>query len=362
MTLPEPTRVIAEAGVNHNGSLERALAMVDAAAEAGATMVKFQTFVPEKLASRYAQMANYQSRNTGRRQSQLEMLRELHLDEVAHYRLLERCRRVGIGFLSSPFDVESLEFLASRLGVDRLKIGSGEITNAPLLVAAGRSGLPVILSTGMSSLDEVRSALGAVAWGMLHQGKPADVTKEFVEAMEEACESGLLRRRATLLHCTTQYPTPPESVNLRAMQTLASEFDLPVGFSDHTTSTVIPVAAVALGATVIEKHFTLDRSLPGPDHAASLEPSELGELVSHVRGAEKALGDGSKTMQPVEGENVSAARKSIVAAMAIPAGARFTTANLAIKRPGRGMSPFQYWWLLGREATRNYEPDEVIEP
>jgi N-acetylneuraminate synthase len=353
--------VIAEVGVNHNGSLERALAMVDAAAEAGATLVKFQTFVPENLVSHQAEMAAYQVRNTGSRQTQLEMLRELHLDEAAHRRLFERCRQVGIGFLSSPFDLESLRFLVDDLNVGCLKIASGEITNAPLLVAAGRSSLPLILSTGMSTIDDVRGALGAVAWGMMRSEDPVDVDAEFPRALEEARGSELLEPRITVLHCTTQYPTPPNAVNLRAMQTLASAIKLPVGFSDHTTSTSIAAAAVALGATVVEKHFTLDRRLPGPDHAASLEPTELAELVRNIREIEQALGDGVKAVQPAERQNVAVTRKSVVAAAPIAAGVRFTEANLAIKRPGTGISPFRYWRLLEREATRDYEPDEAID-
>jgi len=361
MTGRRTTTVIAEAGVNHNGSLERALAMVDAAAGAGVTAVKFQTFVPEELVSRHTSMAGYQARNTGKHQSQLEMLRELRLDDAAHRRLLERSRKLGVGFLSSPFDVRSLRFLVDDLNVDCLKIASGEITNAPLLVAAGRSGLPLILSTGMSTLDDVRRALGAVAWGMLRADDPTNVEAEFPSAFEAARQLGLLKARTTLLHCTTQYPTPPEAVNLRAMQTLASELELPVGFSDHTTSTSIAAAAVALGATVVEKHFTLDRRLPGPDHAASVEPTELAELVRNIRDLEQALGDGVKTIQPAERENLASARKSIVAAAAISAGTRFTPANVSVKRPGTGMSPFRFWWLLGQEATRRYEQDELID-
>jgi N-acetylneuraminate synthase len=355
------TNVIAEVGVNHNGSLERALEMVEAAAEAGATTVKFQTFVPGKLVSRHADMAAYQARNTGKQQSQLEMLSQLRLDEAAHHQLFQHCRRVGIRFLSSPFDVESLGFLVDDLHVDCLKIASGEITNAPLLVAAGQSGLPLILSTGMSTLGEVRLALSALAWGMLEAGNPTDVEREFPLALEEAQGSGLLASRVTLLHCTTQYPTPPDAVNLRAMQTLASEFGLPVGFSDHTTSTSLAAAAVALGATVVEKHFTLSRSLPGPDHAASLQPAELAQLVLNIRELERAMGDGVKAIQSTEEENVGMARRSIVAAANITTGSRFTGANLAVKRPGTGMSPFRYWGLLDQVATRDYEQDEPID-
>jgi sialic acid synthase SpsE len=246
------------------------------------------------------------------------------------------------------------------LKVSRLKLASSEVTNAPLLVAVGRTGLPVILSTGMSNLAEVRSALGALAWGMRASGSPADASKDFAVACSEALSGGLLQDRVTLLHCTTQYPTPPEAVNLRAMQALTEEFGLPVGLSDHTTSTTIAAAAVALGATVIEKHFTLDRSLPGPDHVASLEPHELAEMVRNIRDVEAALGDGLKDVQQVEIENIAIARKSIVAAMAIRKGELFTEGNLMVKRPGGGISPYGYWSLLGQAAVKDFVEDEQI--
>lgn len=360
MSQIEPIDIIAEAGVNHNGSLERAIEMVKVAVDAGATVIKFQTFVPEHAISRFAEMAQYQQRNIGEKQSQLDMVRELALDEAAHRALFDHCKAAGIEFMSAPFDLVSLGLLADTLKVRRLKLASSEVTNAPLLVAVGRTGLPVILSTGMSNLAEVRAALGALAWGMREPGSPDDAGRDFALACTEALSEGLLQDRVTLLHCTTQYPTPPDAVNLRAMQAITEEFGLPVGLSDHTTSTSIAAAAVALGATVIEKHFTLDRSLPGPDHVASLEPHELAEMVRNIRDVEAALGDGRKEVQAVEVENIPIARKSIVAATAITKGELFTEGNLTVKRPGGGISPYDYWSLLGQAAVKDFAEDEQI--
>jgi len=353
--------IIAEAGVNHNGSLQRACEMVDVAAEMGATVIKFQTFVPEKLVSEQAAMAEYQQRNTGEQQTQLQMLRGLALDEQAHRELIERCASRGVGFLSAPFDLESLAFLVDGLGVDTLKIASGELTNAPLLVAAGRSQLPVILSTGMSTLDDIRQALGALAWGALHDEPRAGETADFAGLTADTAAAAYLREKVVLLHCTTQYPTPPAAVNLKAIKAMQDAFGLRVGFSDHTTSTVIPAASVAMGACVIEKHFTLDRHLPGPDHAASLEPDDFRLMVAQIRAVESALGDGEKQVQAIEKENLPVARKSLVAAEPIARGAQFDETNLTVKRPGGGISPFHYWRLLGTAATRDYAADEPID-
>ena len=354
------TLIIAEAGVNHNGSLKRAMEMVDAAANAGADAVKFQTFVPELAVSKFAKMANYQEQNTGESKSQLELLRGLALDDAQHVKLRDYCEESGVEFMSAPFDLQSLDLLAGVLKVKRLKLASSEVTNAPLLVEAGRTGLPVILSTGMSDLAEIRAALGALAWGMRETGSPDNASRDFALAFSEALSEGLLQDRVTLLHCTTQYPTPPDAVNLRAMQAMTKEFELPVGLSDHSTSTSIAAAAVALGAMVVEKHFTLDRSLPGPDHVASLEPHELAEMVQNIRDIEAALGDGVKEVQAVELENMPIARKSIVAATAIRKGESFTEENLLVKRPGGGISPYDYWSLLGQSAVKDFAEDEQI--
>lgn len=353
--------IIAEAGVNHNGSLARAKRLVDASARAGADAVKFQTFRAGDLASASARKAGYQRRQTGARGTQLEMLKKLELDERAHRELKGRCRQMGIEFLSAPFDIESLFLLARRLRLRRLKIPSGEITNAPLLLEAARSGLPVILSTGMSTTDEVRTALGVLAFGYTHRAAAPSI-KAFERAYGSKSGRRALAGRVALLHCTTEYPAPFDEVNLRAMETLRSEFSLPVGLSDHTPGTAVPVAAAALGAAMIEKHITLDKSLPGPDHRASLEPGEFKEMVDAVRQVERALGDGLKAPSPSETRNIEVVRKSIVASREISKGERLTGDNLAVKRPGGGISPLLYWEMIGRTSGRDYKTDEMVEP
>lgn len=356
------TLVIAEAGVNHNGSLQRALELVDAAATAGADIVKFQTFRAGQLASRSAPKAEYQKRETGTNQSQLDMLRALELDEAAHRTLISRCAQKGIEFLSTPFDHESLDLLVRTFDLPRLKLGSGDLTNAPLLLAIARSAKPLILSTGMATLSEVEEALGVLAFGY---ASPADATPsiaEFRSAYESGAGQQALRNNVALLHCTTEYPTPAGDVNLRAMDTLRLAFGLEVGYSDHTQGTAISLAAVARGATIIEKHFTLDRNLPGPDHKASLEPEELADMVADVRRVEMSLGDGIKRPAESEQPNRIVARKSLVAALPIQAGERFSAENIDIKRPGDGIAPVRYWEFLGRQSLRPYAADEVIEP
>lgn len=356
---PNRSLIIAEAGVNHNGSIELALQLVDAAAGAGADAVKFQTFRAEKLVSRHTPKAAYQQQTTDAAESQLQMIKKLELTEEHHRTLVAHCAERGILFLSTPFDVESLDLLC-RLGVPYLKLPSGEITNAPLLIAAARTGLPIILSTGMSRLGEVELALAALAFGYAGAGEPS------LDAMEKAYNAktarAALREKVTLLHCTTEYPAPLEEVNLRAMGTLREAFGLDVGYSDHTSGITIPVAAAAMGAAVIEKHFTLDRSLPGPDHKASLEPGELREMVEAVRQVGIALGEPIKAPTASEIGNRSVIRKSLVAARPIGKGERFTEENLAVKRPGGGISPFRYWEYLGRQADRDYQIDEIIRP
>lgn len=350
--------IIAEAGVNHNGSLERALALVDAAAEAGADVVKFQTFRADALASDVAPKAAYQVRETGGGESQLAMLRRLELDEAAHHALIARCAERGIRFLSTPFDLGSLDLLL-RLGISVLKLGSGEVTNAPLLLAAGRCGLPVILSTGMATLGEVEQALAAVAFGALHGDRQPDrAALSGILSTPEAW--AVLRGRVTLLHCTTDYPTPYADVNLKAMDTLAGAFGLPVGYSDHTPGIAVSLAAVARGAVVIEKHFTLDRTLPGPDHKASLEPDELAELVAGARAVTAALGDGLKAPRPCEIPNIAVARKSLIAARDIAAGEVYTADAVAVRRPGSGRSPFDLWDTLGQPAPRALKAGDLL--
>lgn len=330
------TMIIAEAGVNHNGDIDLAKRLVEVAAEAGADYVKFQTFSAARLATRGARKAGYQVNATDAGESQHDMLRRLELSSSAHELLVAHCAACEIGFLSTGFDVESIDFLA-RLGQDRFKLPSGEITNLPYLRHVGSQGKPVILSTGMSKLGEVEAA---------------------IDVLER---SGLARRMLTVLHCTTEYPTPMAEVNLRAMQSIQRAFDVAVGYSDHTQGIEVAIAAVAMGACVIEKHFTLDRSLPGPDHQASLEPLELHAMVRAIRNIEVALGDGVKRPTPSEARNLPVARKSLVASCSIRAGEIFSAHNVAIKRPGTGLSPMRWDELMGRVASRDYSEDELID-
>lgn len=355
------TYVIAEAGVNHNGDLGRALEMVAAAAAFGADAIKFQTFSADKLASRRAPKARYQEVTTGTGETQYQMLARLQLSREDHARLAECCRTNGIEFLSSPFDVDSLTLLVDELQVRRVKIGSGEVTNGPLLLQAARSGRPIILSTGMCTLGDVEAALAVLAFGYSQRGDPTSA-RALRSAYVGAEGGAAIVGHVTLLHCTTEYPTPPEDVNLRAMDTLRGAFRLPVGLSDHTQGTAAAIAAVAREASVIEKHFTLDRKLPGPDHRASLEPAEFEAMVGAIRAVERSLGDSRKVPSPSERDNETVARRSLVAARPIAKGEKLTSENLASKRPGGGISPLLYWDYLGRDSHRAYEVDEVIEP
>jgi len=358
---PANTYIIAEAGVNHNGSLRLAKKLIDVAAGAGADAVKFQTFRSARIIGKNAPKARYQLKTTGSSESQFEMLRKLELDESAHRALIRHCRLRGIQFLSTPFDVESVDLLAHTLGLPRLKIPSGEITNALLLLKAARTGKPVILSTGMSTLGEIEMALGVLAFGYTG-ARRAPSRKLFQEAYLSEAGRKALRKNVVLMHCTTDYPVSFVDVNLRAMDVLRSAFGLPVGLSDHTLGISVPVAAAAREAAVIEKHFTLDRSLPGPDHKASLEPEELKEMVRAVRETERALGIPVKGPSEREMKTRRVVRKSLVAKRLIMKGETFTDANLAVKRPGTGISPMRYWEYLGKKAKKNYEPDELVDP
>lgn len=328
--------IIAEAGVNHNGDYDRAVAMIHAAKAAGADYVKFQTAVPELVISSVAPKAEYQKETTGAEESQLEMCRKIHLRLEDYAPLAEICREVGIGFMSTPFDLVSIDCLAP-LGMDYWKIPSGEITNLPYLRKIARKGGKVILSTGMSELCEVEAAL---------------------EVLED---NGIGRADVALLHCNTQYPTPMCDVNLRAMEQLAALHPGAVGYSDHTVGIEVPVAAVAIGAHIIEKHFTLDRNLPGPDHKASLEPAELASMVSAIRNIELAIGSGEKHVSDSERPNIVVARKSIVAATDIRKGDLLTENNITVKRPGNGISPMKWDAVLGTAAIRDFLADELIE-
>lgn len=351
--------IIAEAGVNHNGSLTMARQLIDAAADAGADAVKFQTFRAEALVSATAPKAEYQKEATGAAESQFSMLKKLELGEQAHIALATHCRKRGIRFLSTPFDEESVDLLVRRIGVSMIKVPSGEITNGPLLLKAARTHKPIILSTGMSDLNDIEAALGVVAFGYT---RPKDIPSRAVFRRAFTSPEGrrALRKKVTLLHCTTEYPAPIADVNLMAMETIRDAFGLPVGYSDHSPGIIIPIAAAARGAVLIEKHFTLDRALPGPDHRSSLEPKELEAMVKAIRDIELALGSGRKKPAASEKKNIAVARRSLVAARQIEKNEIFTPENLTCKRPGTGTSPLNYWSVLGKKAKKNYRKDEVI--
>ncbi|TKB74924.1 MAG: N-acetylneuraminate synthase [Nitrospira sp.] len=353
--------IIAEAGVNHNGDLNLAKQLIDVAVDAGADAVKFQTFRAEQVVSRHALKADYQTRTTDETESQFEMIRKLELSETDHGTLIAHAQARGIAFLSTPFDVPSLHLLTKRFGLQMVKIPSGEITNAPFLLAIARAAQQLILSTGMSTLAEVEAALGVLAFGFTSHATVTPQRGDFEKAFASESGQQTLRDRVTILHCTTEYPAPINEVNLRAMDNLAAAFGLPVGYSDHTLGIHVSLAAVARGARVIEKHFTMDRSLRGPDHKASLEPDELRQLVRQIREIEQALGDGIKRPTASEWKNRDAARKSLMAAKAIKAGEMFTEENLTCKRPGTGVSPSSYWLILGQTAPRSYVADEALD-
>jgi N,N'-diacetyllegionaminate synthase len=330
------TYVIAEAGVNHNGSLELAFELIDRAAAAGVDAVKFQIGTPELVVSRFAPKAEYQKQTTGTAESQLDMVRKLQLPQGSWPKLVSHCATRGVAFLASPFDLPSVDYLAT-LDTPAIKVPSGELTNLPYLRAVGRTGLPVLLSTGMCDLEEVRRAIRVLV------------------------DNGTSHDEILVFQCTTEYPAPAEEANLRAMQTMASEFSIPVGYSDHTLGLELSLAAVGMGAQSIEKHFTLDKTMEGPDHAASVEPEELAELVRAIRVIESALGDGVKRPAASEIKNQPIARKSIVAARPIAAGEEFTEDNLTTKRPGSGITPMQWDEVIGTHAPRAFEADELIE-
>ena len=329
------TLIIAEAGVNHNGDLDLAKQLINAAADAGADLVKFQTFNANRQVMHTAKKADYQTQTTSSTESQHAMLRRLELTEEMHHQLIAHCLTQNIGFLSTGFDIESVDLLVS-LGQECFKIPSGEITNLPYLRHIGQLGKTVILSTGMATLGEIEAA---------------------IEVLEQ---TGTPRAKVTVLHCTTEYPTPMNEVNLRAMQSIHAAFDVAVGYSDHTEGIEIAIAAVAMGASVIEKHFTLDRTFPGPDHQASLEPAELKAMVTAIRNIEIALGDGIKRLTPSEARNKTVGRKSLVASRAISIGEIFTAENLTTMRPGTGISPMRWDEFIGQIANKAYKKDELI--
>lgn len=350
--------IIAEAGVNHNGDLDRAMALIDVAAASGADAVKFQTFSARRLASSTAPKAAYQQRTTDVHQSQLEMLRALELPPEWHEPLQQHARQKGIQFLSTAFDRESLAFLET-INLPLYKIPSGELTNGPLLWDFARTGKPLVVSTGMASLSDVEQALAVLCHGM-HEAEEPDSLHAVWRCWSDGMARTRLQERVSLLHCTSQYPTPLNEVNLLAMDTLSKAFHLPVGYSDHTQGNLVALAAVARGARIIEKHFTLDRSLPGPDHKASLEPDELTALVRDIRSLELAFGDGYKGPQPSEWDTRRAARQSLVTAQDVREGEVFTGQNLTTGRAGGGLSAMHYWDQIGQKAQRDYKAGETL--
>ena len=328
--------IIAEAGVNHNGNYELAKQLVIKAKEAGVDYVKFQTAKPELVISKFAEMADYQKVNTGKVESQLEMCKKIHLKLEDYKPLKAFCEEVGVKFISTPFDLVSIDVL-EELDMDFWKVPSGEVTNYPYLVKIAKTHRPVVMSTGMCEVDEVRAAVNVLL------------------------ENGLTRDQISLLHCNTEYPTPFQDVNLAAMIDLANELGLSVGYSDHTVGIEVPIAAVAMGARVIEKHFTLDHNMEGPDHKASLEPDELKKMVDSIRNIEKAIGDGKKHVSDSERKNIAIARKSIIAARNIKKGELLTEDNLTVKRPGNGINPMRWNEVVGKIAIRDFFEDELIE-
>lgn len=328
------TLIIAEAGVNHNGDINIAKKLVDAAADAGVDYVKFQTFKADKLVNKDAKQADYQIENTGVVESQYQMLKRLELTDENHHILIDYCDKKGVKFLSTAFDFESIEFLKDKL--DFYKIPSGEITNLPYLIKVAKLKLPIVMSTGMANMQEVKEALAVL---IAH---------------------GINKKDVTILHCNTEYPTPMKDVNLLAMKTIEKELGVKIGYSDHTLGIEIPIAAVTLGATVIEKHFTIDKTMEGPDHKASLEPNELKAMVIGIRAIELAMGNGIKTPSESEQKNIKIARKSIVALTDIKEGELFNESNITVKRPGNGISPMKWNEVLGSRASRNYKADELL--
>ena len=330
------TQIIAEAGVNHNGNIKLAKELIDIAARAGADIVKFQTFKADNLVSKNTEKADYQKKLTNINESHYEMIKKLELDYKTHLELINHSNKRGIEFLSTPFDSDSLKMLIN-LNLNTIKIPSGEITNLPFLREIGQSKKSVILSTGMSSLKEIK------------------------DAVKTLVSFGTKMENITVLHCNTEYPSPMEDVNLKAMITIQNELGLPTGYSDHTLGIEVPIAAVALGAIIIEKHFTVNRDLEGPDHAASLEPKELQNMIKAIRNIEKTLGDGIKKPSPSETKNISIGRKSIIAKREIKKNEIYSINNLTTKRPGTGISPMNWDLLVGKKANKNYQPDELIE-
>jgi len=362
MRAARPTYIIAEAGVNHNGCAEMAFQLVDAAVDAGVDAVKFQTFKAENLLTKNAEKAIYQKQTTDGAESQYAMLKRLELAHEIHHELAQYCREREVEFLSTAFDFDSLSFLVNELKLKKLKIPSGEITNGPLLLAHAQTKHDIILSTGMSTLGEVEEALAVLAFGLLHGDSQSILPsrKAFQKAYFSKAGQQILKEKVTVLHCTTEYPAPPQEIHLNAMVTMRNAFELKIGYSDHSEGIAVPIAAAATGAELIEKHFTLDRTLPGPDHQASLEPDELKAMVDGIRMVENAMGSGVKGASESELKNRPIARKSLVVSSRIMKGDQFSEKNLVSLRPGDGTSPMKYWEMLGKRSQQDYEAGEQI--
>jgi len=355
------TIIIAEAGVNHNGCEKTAMQLIDVAHEAGADIVKFQTFKASELVTHNAKKAEYQIHNSKIDESQFSMLSRLELSKNSHRKLAAHCNKLGIEFLSTAFDSDSLNFLISNFKLNHLKIPSGDITNAPLILKHAETGKDIILSTGMSTLGEIENALGVIAFGYIGKHGLMPSAKAFQSAYFSELGRELITQKVTLMHCTSEYPAPNKDINLNAIETLKASFKTKVGYSDHSIGIIVPIAAVAKGATIIEKHFTLDKSMTGPDHKASLDPRELKTMVQSIRDLESTFGNGLKGPQPSEIKNIDIARKSIIANRDIKKGSMICSEDLVVKRPGHGMSPFNYWNISGKISSKNYKEGELIE-
>lgn len=358
MTTNVNTYIIAEAGVNHNGSLDLAYKLIDAALYCGADAVKFQTFKTEHLVTRHAPKASYQIKNSGSSSHQYDMLKELEFSDTCWLKIIGYANERGMKILSTPFDGDSLKFLVSVACLSEIKVSSGDLTNAPFLLEIAKSAESIILSSGMSSLSEIETALGVIAYGFISDAASTPSKSSFEAAYYSKLGQEVLRKRVSLLHCTTEYPAQVDEVNLSVINTLKSAFGLEIGLSDHTRGKHIAVAAVALGARIIEKHFTLDCNLPGPDHCASLEPHEFKDMVSSIRDVERALGTGIKIPFPSELNNRTSVRKSLVSSTPLRKG---ETIVPVCKRPGNGVSPYKFWEYINRPANRDYNTDEQLD-
>jgi|APSaa5957512535_1039671.scaffolds.fasta_scaffold01821_9 N-acetylneuraminate synthase len=354
--------IIAEAGVNHNGDYGLAFELVDSAVSAGADAIKFQTFISEDVVTKSANKAVYQESTTSSSETQFDMIKKLELPYEWHFDLLRYCNKKGIKFLSTAFDKKSLDFLVDEIKIDVIKIPSGEITNAPFLLECAKKGKNLIVSTGMADMHEIEQALGIIAFGLLNNLNLKDKysMSDFEQAYHSLEGKKILQTNVTLLHCTTEYPAPIEDINLNAMASMRNTFGVDIGYSDHSKGITVPIVATALGATIIEKHFTIDKNLLGPDHKASLDPKELENMINEIRLVEKMMGNGLKIPMLSEINNKNVARRSLVATKKIIKGEIFTVDNLTAKRPGDGISPMLYWEYLGKKSNNNYQPDDLI--